>query len=87
MPRPRRAAGGHDGPPPLPCVPHQAMARLRRNCSPASTIKDTTVIIRPRRKRACLMILTRDVLSNSAASTEVQSDRQGLMDEVADIGK
>ena len=57
-----------------PCAPLQAMVRLRRNCSPASSEKTPTVIIRPRRKRACLMILTRDVLSNSAASTEVQSD-------------
>ena len=50
-------------------------------------MKDTTVIIRPRRKRACLMILTREVLSNSAASTEVQSDLRALLDEVPEIGE
>ena len=47
---------------------------LRKNCSPPSTMKDTTVIISPRLKRPCLMVLTREVFSNSAARTEVRSD-------------
>ena len=50
-------------------------------------MKDTTVIIRPRRKRVCLMILTREVLSNSAASTEVQSDLSACWTKSHDIGK
>jgi len=75
MPRPeaRPAAGPMAVLAALQCVPYQAMVRLRTNCSPPSMMKDTTVIIRPRRKRACLMILMRDVLNNSAASAEVQS--------------
>ena len=43
-------------------------------------MKDTTVIIRPRRNRAGLMILTREVVSNSAASAEV-----ALLDRAADF--
>lgn len=71
----QKALGTHhrrrSSPPAAPC---QAMVRLRKNCSPPRTMKDTTAIIRPRRKRNCLMILTREVLSNSVPSTEVQSD-------------